>query len=153
ILGAAAEVRRSVERTRVIAALKDADGPLQAKDIWLAAELRNRNATDLLLSKMVKDGELVRADRGQYALPETDTEQIGQKERFEVQPPETQQDIGNLSDLSDLSEDRSKQATGDPWHIPEACRRPVNGRVPAGGPIGPCAVGPGGPEDDVGHLQ
>jgi hypothetical protein len=41
----------------------------------------------------------------------------------------------------------------DPWHIPEACRRPVNGRSPAGGPIGPCAVGPGGPEDDVGHLQ
>jgi len=40
ILGEAADVNRSAERGRVIAALKEAGGPLQAKDIWIAAELR-----------------------------------------------------------------------------------------------------------------
>ena len=84
ILGEAADINRSAERGRVIAALKEAGGPLQAKDICDAAELRNRNATDLLLGKMVRDGEIVRADRGHYALPDTDAGQIGQKERSEI---------------------------------------------------------------------
>ena len=83
ILGEAADINRSAERGRVIAALKEAGGPLQAKDIWIAAELRNRNATDLLLGKMVRDGEIVTYDRGHYALPDTDAGQIGQKKNRE----------------------------------------------------------------------
>jgi hypothetical protein len=104
ILGAASEVHRSAERRRVIAALRD--GPLQAKDIWLAAELRSRNATDLLLSKMVKGGEIVRADRGRYDLPQTDSGQIGKKERSDGQGADFTEKPANLSDLSDLSEER-----------------------------------------------
>jgi hypothetical protein len=35
--------------------LREVGGPLQAKEIWLLAELRRRNATDILLGKMAKD--------------------------------------------------------------------------------------------------
>ena len=110
ILGEAADINRSAERGRVIAALKEAGGPLQAKDIWIAAELRNRNATDLLLGKMVRDGEIVRADRGHYALPDTDAGQIGQKERSETQDSDFGEETDNLSNLSDLSADRNAPA-------------------------------------------
>ena len=64
----AADVRRSSERKRVLMALEN--GPLGVKEIVLAAELKSRNAADQLIFKMVKDGEIVRSDRGQYALPE-----------------------------------------------------------------------------------
>ena len=47
----------------------------------LDAELRNRNATDILLHKMVKDGEIVRAERGLYGLPGKDSGKIGKKDR------------------------------------------------------------------------
>ena len=69
ILGSAAEVHRSAERKRVIEALRKTGGPLPPKDIQFMAELRNRNATDVLLGKMLRDEEIVRADRGRYALP------------------------------------------------------------------------------------
>ena len=71
ILGTAAEVHRSAERKRVLAVLKEAGSPLQVKDIQSRAELRNRNAADMLLGKMARDGEIVRADKGRYALSET----------------------------------------------------------------------------------
>jgi Transcriptional regulator, AbiEi antitoxin len=61
------DVYRSAERNRVLEALQD--GPKQARELMLDAELRNRNATDILLHKMVRDGEIVRAERGLYALP------------------------------------------------------------------------------------
>jgi hypothetical protein len=69
ILGQAAEVRRSDERSRVIDVLKKTGSPLSAKDIMVRADLTNRNATDLLLGKMAGDGEIERVGRGQYALP------------------------------------------------------------------------------------
>ena len=81
ILGAAAEVHRSVERGRVLRALREAGEPMKASEILAAAELKGRNATDILLSRMVRDGEIVRTERGQYALSKDNTGQIGQKER------------------------------------------------------------------------
>jgi hypothetical protein len=115
VLGAAAEVFRSAERGRVIAALREAGLPLQAKEIWAAAELKNRNATDLLLSKMVQKGEVVRVGKAQYALPPEDGGQIGQTDRWTDRRPaqtvEDNTDIGDLSDLSDLSDDLSKTPT------------------------------------------
>jgi AAA domain len=120
ILGAAAEVHRSAERKRVIEALKEADTSLQAKDIQIAAELRTRNATDILLGKMVRDGEIVRADRGRYTLSQTGSGQIGQKERLETQPTVLQGETSNLSNLSDLS----------------ASDRLINGHAPIFGPPG-----------------
>jgi hypothetical protein len=147
ILGEAADINRSAERGRVIAALKEAGGPLQAKDIWIAAELRNRNATDLLLGKMVRDGEIVRADRGHYALPDTDAGQIGQKERSETQDSDFGEETDNLSNLSDLSADRNAPALRLPRNPGKAMGangqptvyRPDPGplvRAPALGPVG-----------------
>jgi len=96
ILGEAADVNRSAERSRVLAVPANA-----AKDIWLAAELRNRNATDLLLGKMAKDGVIVRADRGRYTLSEREPGQIGQKEGLEGQAADLNEETRNLCDLSE----------------------------------------------------
>jgi hypothetical protein len=78
ILGTAADVFRSDERKRVLAVLKDA-GPLPPKDIQFMAELRNRNATDILLHKMVRNGEIVRTKKGRYDLSEADIGKISGK--------------------------------------------------------------------------
>jgi hypothetical protein len=81
ILGPAADVRRSDERTRVLAALRDAGGPLAVRDIQAAAELKTRNATDIVLSKMVRDAEIIRVGRGLYCLPPGQKEQMERSER------------------------------------------------------------------------
>jgi hypothetical protein len=70
ILGEAAEVHRSAERFRVLVALADQAAGLAVAEIQTVAELGTRAATDKLLSRMVRDGEIVRLDRGRYALPE-----------------------------------------------------------------------------------
>ena len=94
ILGAAADVYRSAERNRVLVALQG--GQKQAKELMLDAELRNRNAADILLHKMVKDGEIVRAERGLYGLPGKDSGKIGKKERSEAKAFEIKDENGNL---------------------------------------------------------
>ena len=53
----------------MLAALQDAAGPMTPKEIQVAAELSSRNATDILLSKMVKATEIVRTGPGRYCLP------------------------------------------------------------------------------------
>jgi RecA-family ATPase len=68
ILGAASEVLRSNERARVISALKTAGQPLTVREILVDAEMQSRNATDILLGKMVRDAEIVRVGRGRYDL-------------------------------------------------------------------------------------
>jgi hypothetical protein len=83
ILGAASEVLRSNERARVITALK-AGQPLSVREIMADAEMPNRNATDILLCKMARDGEIVRVGRGRYDLSVKDAGQNGQKERKEA---------------------------------------------------------------------
>ena len=100
ILGAAAEVNRSAERARVITALREAKGPLQAKEILISAPLKNRNAADILLHRMVRDGEIERSDRGAYILPAEYTGKIGKKERFNGQAVDFATEPANLSNLS-----------------------------------------------------
>jgi len=84
ILGKASEVQRSNERARVIAALRASVQPLSTKEIMIEADMPNRNAADVLLSKMVRDGEIERAGRGRYRLPDEKAGKIGQKERNET---------------------------------------------------------------------
>lgn len=91
ILGAAAEVHRSAERGRVLLALEQNPEPMTPDEIRIAAELGSRNATYVLLSKMVKAGEIVRTDRGKYDLPP------GQKDKKDR----------SAADLSDLSGGRT----------------------------------------------
>lgn len=95
ILGMATEVHVSDQRGRVLAALEDADEGLAVAEIVVAAQLRNRNAADLLLFRMSKAGEIERVKRGVYGLPGTaaklaakDTGQIGKKERSRTQTTE-----------------------------------------------------------------
>ena len=72
-LGGAADIRMSDERKRVVQALADAGEPMSSEQIRRAANLRGtRNTVDVLLGKMVKDGQVVRAARGKYGLPQSD---------------------------------------------------------------------------------
>jgi hypothetical protein len=103
ILGQAAEVQRSTERGRVIAALKAAGKPLSTKEIMVETEMLNRSAMDVLLSRMVKDGEIERTGRGRYNISTKGDGQIGQKERSTGQAFDFVNKTGNLSDLSNLS--------------------------------------------------
>jgi hypothetical protein len=104
LLGAASEVQRSAQRSRVIAVLKAAGKALSTKEIMSDAEMENRNAIDLLLRKMVKDDEIERVGRGRYALSGETDGKIGQKERSGAEPNDFPQENGNLSDLSNPSD-------------------------------------------------
>jgi hypothetical protein len=81
IVGEAAEVLRSAERSRVLRVLRDAPSGLSTSEIASVAELRNRNAADLLLSRMAADGLIERVKRGLYALPGTRASLAPKKER------------------------------------------------------------------------
>jgi AAA domain/RepB DNA-primase from phage plasmid len=105
ILGEASVVHRSAERSQVIAALTEAGGPLLVGEIMTETG-HKRNAADLLLGRMAKEGEIVRVERGRYGLPgqAPSTRQIGQKERLDQQAAEIAEQTSDLSNLSDLSE-------------------------------------------------
>jgi hypothetical protein len=144
ILGAAAEVHRSNERARVVAGLQEAGEPLSVNEIMAAAQLRSRNAADLLLGKMARDGEIKRIGRGRYSIPPT-TGQIGQTERFVAQSLDTCRENSNLSNLSDLSASHDRTETerdngastsarlpdpSDDFAIPDFLRRDKHNRSP-----------------------
>jgi AAA domain len=65
-LGAAAEVFVSDERSRIIAVLEYAPEPMSPKELMLATGSTNRGAMDLMLLKMVRDGQISKASRGKY---------------------------------------------------------------------------------------
>jgi hypothetical protein len=71
ILGEAVEVQRSGERARVLAALVDLPDGLTVLEIQAAAQLHNRGATDMLLSRMAQDGDIYRVGRGRYSLTQS----------------------------------------------------------------------------------
>jgi hypothetical protein len=70
-LGPAADIHRSEERARVTEALRGSVVGLGVKEIMLELGATNRNATDVLLHRMVKDGEVVRTKKGVYCLSES----------------------------------------------------------------------------------
>src|SRR5262249_43240407 len=107
ILGAeAAEEAISSERRQIIDALQlpahEKDG-LSVTEIMAATERKDRNAVDQLLFKMARDGEIVRLRRGLYALPQG-AGKIDKKERIEPQGTDWQNEIGNLTNLTDLTD-------------------------------------------------
>jgi hypothetical protein len=104
VLGPAAEVHRSQERTRVIDAFKWArEGSLSVAEIMFHAEIKSRSAADTMLSRMVNAGELRRVETGRYALPRsTDLGKTGQKDRSNGQGSDLTGETADLSDLSDL---------------------------------------------------
>ena len=71
ILGSAADVHRSNERGRILAALEEASEPMGPSDIAGATGMAANNVKQLL-HKMMKDGEVRKADRGHYVHPQAD---------------------------------------------------------------------------------
>jgi hypothetical protein len=105
VLGPAAEVHRSQERTLVIDAFKWArEGSLSTREIMFHAEIKSRSAADTILSRMVRDGEIRRVGTGRYALfcSTSDSGKIGQKESSNGQGSDLTGETADLSDLSDL---------------------------------------------------
>lgn len=68
VLGDAVEVKRSAERRQVLAALEDALGSMSPADIAKVIGKPKANL-NVLLTKMVKDGEIVKVSYGLYAHP------------------------------------------------------------------------------------
>lgn len=65
VQGDASEVRKSIERHLILKTLHEADAPMSPNEIAVAAEMKRDNATRLL-SRMAKDGEVIKAQRGFY---------------------------------------------------------------------------------------
>jgi hypothetical protein len=155
ILGEAAEVFRSQERSRVIAALKEAGGGMKVAEIMSAANLKSRGSADMLLGRMVRDGIVRNVGRGKYELDALDRELDSQP----IDEPSENGDFGNLTQSNSVSNapaldcsgeggggpsrESSQPANGvpaDPWaglEIPASLRRAVpSDRRPALGPAG-----------------
>jgi hypothetical protein len=71
ILGSASEVRRSSERQAILGVFDGPDDELSPTEIANAAGMPYANVRQLLV-KMAKDGELTKAKRGRYRLPDPD---------------------------------------------------------------------------------
>jgi AAA domain len=118
ILGEAAEIRRSDERARVLAALQEAGEPLSISEIISLARLANRNAADQLLHRMAGDGDVKRIKRGLYCLPgyaPENTSKKHKKVRSEPKPPQEQGDntSGNLThNLTQISQESDRRDSG-----------------------------------------
>ena len=69
ILGEAAEVHRSADRTRVLDALKTTSTGMTVSEIMGAADIHGRGAAYKLLQRMATAGEIKRFDHGKYRLP------------------------------------------------------------------------------------
>jgi hypothetical protein len=93
ILGTAADVHRSNERTAVLKALETAgDDGLSVGEIMVATGSQSRNATDILLFKMTETGEVTRLKRGVYTRNLSDPSGTGKIGKI-VKALKTQQKI------------------------------------------------------------
>lgn len=68
VQGEASEVRRTDERSQILAALEEATEPMSPQEIAIMADMK-RNNVDRLLGKMGKAGEVLKAKRGRYVHP------------------------------------------------------------------------------------
>jgi hypothetical protein len=112
-LGNASDVFVSDERSRIQAALDSAPEPMSPKELMLATGIKNRNSIDLLLMKMVRDGQIDKAGRGKYAS----SGKIRKKDPAAEQPTEVPDELSVPADLSDLSPNEEpgvRQTNGQP---------------------------------------
>lgn len=108
-LGAASDVFVSDERSRIVTVLENSPEPMSPKEIMLATNNPNRNATDILLLKMVKDGLIRKVARGKYV----DNGKIGKKDLAGDEDAENIVINDVLADLSDLSGQRGDGGSED----------------------------------------
>jgi hypothetical protein len=117
-LGAAADVRRSDERSAILKALGEATEPMGPRD--LADELgKQQTAVRQILGRMVRAGEIVKTGRGLYALSSQSPRHnahIGHSvianSLGDCDRPESRSHDGAVVSLSDC--DRVTKVTG-PW--------------------------------------
>ena len=69
LIGEAAEIRRTDERSGILSALLIADEPMSPPDLAIAANMA-RNNVDQFLYKMAKAGEVQKTGRGRYIHPD-----------------------------------------------------------------------------------
>src|SRR5262249_51214474 len=65
ILGEAEEVHRSETRRKIVTALNEASSPMGPKDIAAQSDISETLAKKTL-SRMLKDGEIIKVSRGEY---------------------------------------------------------------------------------------
>lgn len=115
ILGEAAEVQCSAERSRVLTALRNAPEGLSVTELIGLARLGGSNAAYLLLGRMAEAGEVKRVKRGIYGLPGTRTnlslKKLRQKDRQKPKPLKSQED-NNLSVNLSHPPNRQKSSPG-----------------------------------------
>jgi hypothetical protein len=151
ILGEAAEVHRSADRTRVLDALKAAGTALTVSEIVGAADIHRRGAAYKLLQRMAVAGEIKRFDHGKYGLPFGGLSNLSKcpnDEKTRENPGKNPQSgqLDNLdSPLAGRLKARSSPLVGMP-DLPPCQDRRLNG-------LGPAPLGPGGPDDDLAHLD
>jgi hypothetical protein len=112
-LGRAADVFVSDERSRIQAALDNAPEPMSPKELMFATGIKNRNAMDLLLMKMVRNSQIEKAARGKYA----NSGKIGKKDAPAEQATDPSPESSappNLSELSVAEEPGMRQTRGQP---------------------------------------
>jgi hypothetical protein len=108
-LGEASDIFVSDERARIRLALDGASEPMSPKELMLAAGIKNRNSIDILLLKMVREGQIVKVTRGRYVS----AGKIGKKDSPSEQATEETQKIVTLGDLSDLSANEGPGGAGN----------------------------------------
>ncbi len=97
--GDAAEVFVSDERARILVALEKATGALSPAQLMFATGIKNRNAIDILLSRMVREGQIEKPSRGKYLS----RGKIGKKDSEATEEVETNTKSPCTTNLSDLS--------------------------------------------------
>jgi hypothetical protein len=98
-LGDATDIFVSNERSRIQAVLDNAPEPMSPKELLLAAGIKNRNALDVLLHKMVRDGQIGKVGHGKYV----NDGKIGKKDPAGEQASDEPNEIVASANLSDLS--------------------------------------------------
>lgn len=68
LIGEAAEIRRTDERSKILSALLTADEPMTPREVAIATGMP-RNNVDQLLFKMAKAAEVMKSARGRYIHP------------------------------------------------------------------------------------
>ncbi|MGE9007155.1 AAA family ATPase [Leptospira interrogans] len=109
ILGEAADVRRSDERTKIIAALTDHDEPMTPAEISVATLMPNNNVRQLLL-KMAKASEIYKAGKSRYWLHPTNPRNIdnGGNEAEESEQQQCGADDEPQSPITDIDNTAAK---------------------------------------------
>jgi hypothetical protein len=107
--GDAADVFVSDERARILEALDKITGAVSPAELMLATGIKNRNSIDILLLKMVREGQIEKPSRGRYLA----RGKIGKKDHEPAEAAETDAEASPAANLSDLSEDPPPGALAD----------------------------------------